>query len=261
MEAVDGVLWRWILFAGAHIGLGTRRVRRGLVARLGEQGFSVAFSVVAALAFTPLVRFYAAHRFEGPPGLAAGTHPVGNGLLTLLALGGIALAVAGLVGFRPSTMTPFGARVPAVRGLDRVTRHPFFVGVAVLAIAHTLLATRLVGTVFFGGRAAFTLVGMRIQDAKLLQQRGAPYADYLAATSAVPFAAVVAGRQTVAASELPWIALGVGLIVAGLLRWTHESILAREGLWVVVAVVGGAFSIMVRGFWRSRIRASAPFAR
>jgi uncharacterized membrane protein len=257
MEAVDGVVWRWILFAGAHIGLGTRRVRRGLVAQLGEQGFGVAFSVVAALTFTPLVRFYAAHRFEGPAGIAAATHPVWHGLLTVLALGGVALAVAGVVAFRPSTMSPFGARVPAVRGLDRVTRHPFFVGVAVLAIVHMLLASRLVGTVFFGGLAAFTLLGMRIQDAKLLHQRGAPYADYLAATSAVPFAAVVRGRQTVVASELPWIGFGVGLAAAVFLRWAHEGILAREGLWVIAVVVGGAFSILVRGFRRNRLRAAA----
>src|SRR5439155_441468 len=40
--------------------------------------------------------------------------------------------------------------VRAPRGVERVTRHPFFVGVALLASAHVLFATRLVGVVLAG---------------------------------------------------------------------------------------------------------------
>ena len=41
----------WLVFAGTHIGLTTRRVRGALVARLGEGGFTALFSVVASVAF------------------------------------------------------------------------------------------------------------------------------------------------------------------------------------------------------------------
>ena len=55
-----------------------------------------------------------------------------------------------------------------------MTRHPFFVGVALLASAHVLLATRLVGAVFFAGLAALAILGARHQDRKILARRGAP---------------------------------------------------------------------------------------
>jgi len=259
MTPVDGVLLRWALFAGTHIGLGTTRVRAALVARLGERGFAVLFSVLAALTFTPLVRFYAAHRFEGPPGVAAADVPLLRWPLAQTALAGATLGSAALVAFRPSTMTPFGARVPEVRGLDRITRHPFFVGVAMLGAAHALLATRLVGTAWFGCLTAFTVVGMRLQDRKLLRARGPAYARWLDATSATPFAALVAGRQTLPRWDVPWGPLAGGVVAALALRAAHPDILARDGLWVVIAVVGGAAVILLRGFRTTRGRAhTAP---
>src|SRR5207245_11692690 len=101
--------------------------------------------------------------------------------------------------------------IPAPRGLERVPRPPFFVGVALFALAHALLATRLVGTVGFGSLALLAIAGTRHQDAKLLARSGQPYADYLAATSAVPFAAVLAGRQ-----RFVWRELALGALAAGL---------------------------------------------
>jgi len=56
---------------------------------------------------------------------------------------------------------------PRAARVERVTRHPFFVGVALLASAHLLLATRLVGTVFFAGLAALAILGAWHQDRKL----------------------------------------------------------------------------------------------
>src|SRR5437899_13047458 len=57
--------------------------------------------------------------------------------------------------------------IRAPRGVERVTRHPFFVGVALLASAHVLLATRLVGAVFFAGLAALAILGAWHQDRTL----------------------------------------------------------------------------------------------
>ena len=62
------------------------------------------------------------------------------------------------------------------RGLERVTRHPFFVGVALLGAAHALLAPRLVGAVAMGSLALLAGVGAWFQDRKLLALRGERYA-------------------------------------------------------------------------------------
>src|SRR4030095_11369959 len=95
------------------------------------------------------------------------------------------------------------------RGIEKITRHPFFAGVGLFALAHALLATRLAGTVFFGGLLLLVVVGSWHQDRKLLARRGAPYAAYLANTSAVPFAAVLSGRQQLNWSDVA--ARGVAL--------------------------------------------------
>ena len=57
-----------------YVLLATQPVRSACVARLGERGFLALFSAVAVVGFTLLVRFYAAHRFEGPAGLALAGH-------------------------------------------------------------------------------------------------------------------------------------------------------------------------------------------
>ena len=102
MEPALGVALCWALFGGTHIGLGLPRVRRPLVARLGEWGFTLAFSAVAAASFTLLVRTYALHAAEGAAGLGwAGVPGVG-----LACLGAIWLGFALILPPSPSTRAP-----------------------------------------------------------------------------------------------------------------------------------------------------------
>jgi uncharacterized membrane protein len=233
MEPVLGVAVLLLLFAGTHIGLATGRVRAALLARLGEVGFAVLFSSVAALTFAAFIHQYAVHRFEGPPGLALGEVTAVRWLLMALIVAGVTLVVAGVVVFPASPMALFAERGAPPRGLARVTRHPFLVGMALLGSAHALLATRLVGTVVFGGLGLFAIAGAWHQDRKLRGLRGRPYAEYAAATSALPLAALVAGRQRVVWRELPLGALGLGLVAAYALRSVHASILSAGGAWVI----------------------------
>jgi len=248
----------WMLFGGTHVGLATGPVRARLVARLGELGFTLLFWLVAAASFALLVGYYAAHRLEGTPGLALGDLPVLRPLLLATIVTGIALASAALVSYPRSPMALFRDRVHPARGIERITRHPFFVGVALMAVAHTLLATRLVGTVFFACLVLLAVVGAWHQDKKLLVVRGWPYADYLATTSAVPFAAVVAGRQRLVYGELPLATLAAGLGLAFALRAIHAGIFAHGGAWVIAVVVGGAGILTLQSWRRARRLAARP---
>lgn len=237
----------WLLFGGSHIGLGVLRDR--LVARLGEIGFTVLFYVVAAVSFAALVTFYAAHRFAGAPGIGLGAVSGFGWLLTTLAACGVALCVPGLTTYARLPSALFSQPIRGVRGIERVTRHPFFAGMALFALAHLLLATHLVGTVFFAGLLLLATVGAWHQDRKLLARRGPAYARYLAATSAVPFAAIVAGRQPLAWRELPVAGLIFGLVLALAARAWHDSLFAGGGWWIVAVVVGGG-SVAGTAAWR-----------
>ncbi len=239
----------WLVFAGTHISLATTRVRAGLVARLGERGFLVLFSAVASVAFATMVWFYADHRLEGAPGLALG----GSGAPRLLLLGivvaGLVLVIASLVPYPGSAYAIGRDGPPEPHGLERITRHPFFVGVGMAAGAHALLAPHLIGAVFCAGLSLLALAGSWHQDRKLLARRGLPFAAFLAVTSLVPFAAILSGRQRLVLRELPWTSLVVAIPLIAFLRWAHPGIFAHGGAWVIAVVVGGAAVLMAQD-WR-----------
>jgi uncharacterized membrane protein len=242
----------WLLFAGTHVGLATLPVRRRLVARLGLAGFTLLFVGVAAVTFSLLVHTYAAHRFEGAAGLALGRYaPVRWLAITTIAVG-FASMTGAFATYPSSPMALVSRRVRAPRGLERVTRHPFFLGTALLGIAHALLATRLVGTVAFGGLALFSIVGALLQDQKLLALRGDGYAAYRAASSFLPFAAIARGRQQLAWRELPFGTLAVGLALAWVLRSVHEGILGAGGAYAIGAVLAGAGLLTLQDWLRVR---------
>jgi uncharacterized membrane protein len=257
MEPALGVALYWLLFGGTHVGLATRRVRGALVAHLGEWGFIGTFSLVAALTFTTLVRYYADHQLVGAAGLAAGANPLVRGLAIGSIVGGITLAVASLWTYPASPYALGNERVREPRGLERITRHPFAVGIAITATAHALLATRLTGTAFFAGLALLALAGSVHQDRKLRAARGAPYAHFVSVTSVVPFGAVLTGRQRIVWHELPWTALLGAVAAAYGLRVVHASIFAHGGAWVIGMTVGGA-AVLALQSWRQTTRSARP---
>ncbi len=252
MDPVLRVALAFGLFAATHVGLASLPVRRALVARLGRWGFIGLFTVVAWVTFGIAVSSYAAHAAEGPTGLALGRVPLLRELLVAaIALGSMLMSGA----FATYASSPYGIAgesVRAPRGLERVTRHPFFVGVALLGAAHALLATRLVGAVTMGSLALFAVAGAWFQDRKLLALRGRPYADYLAATSTLPFAAIAAARQRLAWRELPYGMLALGLALAWLLRAVHGRIFDHGGAYVIAALVVGPLAILLAEWRRER---------
>ena len=250
MEPGVVVALLWLVFGGTHVGLATGRIRRRLIARLGENGFAAVFWAVALASFTALVTYYAGHRLEGAPGLDLGRYAAVRAILTAVVVAGVTLMF--LMDYASSPTALFDQPIRTPRGVERITRHPFFAGAALLGLAHALLATRLAGTAFFAGLAALAIVGAWHQDRKLLARRGRPYAEYVAATSAVPFAAIVAGRQPFRPREIRLRALATGVVIAILLRAVHASILSHGGAWLVGAVVADAVTSTMRAWRRAR---------
>jgi uncharacterized membrane protein len=243
-----------VVFAGTHVGLATLPVRTRIVAQLGEQSFRWLFFGVAALSFTLLIVYYAEHRTAGAPGPALGTFPALRAALMSVAVIGVTLMAASFAAYPGGPYEHAGTARPA-RGLERVTRHPFFVGMILFAGAHSLLATRLIGSVLMLALGSLALVGSRHQDAKLARLRDRSFADYLASTSVAPFAAILRGRQQLVWREIPWGAVVAGLAIAAGLRQAHEDIFAHHGAWVLLVNVGGALAIMVASQLRDQRRA------
>ena len=253
MEPSITIAGYWLLFAGTHIGLATAPIRGRLVQRLGEVGFAAVFSLVATVTFALLVRAYAALHFEGALGLGLASVTGVRELLLVVSGAAMLLALASFARYPASPYAVYGGRHNAdPHGMERVSRHAFFAAMALFGAAHALLATRLVGTVFFGVLAVYSTLGAWHQDRKLLALRGAPYERYLAATSMIPFAAILAGRQRLVLRELPWLHLAAGLGLAVGLRAVHGAILSAGGAWVVAAVIGVAVVAGAESWWHAR---------
>ncbi len=96
-----------------------------------------------------------------------------------------------------------------------------------------------------------------MQDQKLQARLGAPYRAYRAATSAVPFAAILTGRQSIAWDEQPWGAFALGLALAWGLRMIHAHLFDFVGLGIVAVVLAGAAMATVGAEREAKARRNA----
>jgi uncharacterized membrane protein len=243
------VVWKcallWALFAGTHVGLATSPVRGPLVRALGERGFLAIFFGVASVLFPVLAAYYADHHAEGPPGPALGQVSWLRPVLVSAIVAGMMLMAGAFApkGYWSSPLLPLSRRVRGPVGLERITLHPFFSGTVLVFGAHALLSERLIGTVFSAGFVTLAVLGPLHQAHKLRAKKGATFGTYLSETSAVPFLAILQGRQQLVLHELPWGFLALGALLAWLVARGHEHILAWHGAPLSLGVVGGSWLI------------------
>jgi uncharacterized membrane protein len=242
----------WLVFGGTHVGLTWRPVRQRLVRALGETGFIVAYSTIAILTFGALAHYVAGHGYSKPHASLWVTIPPVRGALIAVSLAGFSLFITAVLGYPRLPMATFRHRVVPVRGIQQITRHPFFSGIALWAAAHALLAPSSVTFVFFLGVIILAFVGGLHQDRRLIAEMGEPYRAYVAATSFWPLVAVVTRRQKVTWREQPWLGYAVGVGASLALYRVHAHIFDRGGAYVIAFVsVGSVVAIL-----SSRARAS-----
>jgi uncharacterized membrane protein len=242
----------WLGFGGTHVGFAWAPVRRRLIAVLGELGYLLLYSAVAIVTFAALVRYVALHRFDEPYVSLLPTVPPVHGALLVVSAFGFALFIAGVVLYPRLPMAVFRHRAVPVRGIDQITRHPFFCGVALWAAAHALSSTSRVTFVFFVGFVVLSVVGAIHQDRRLVAEIGEPYRRYAAATSFWPFVALIAKRQKLRWHAQPWLAYGIGALAAFSVYQVHGQLLDRSGAYVVGVVFVGAVAAMLSSKARAR---------
>jgi uncharacterized membrane protein len=243
-EWVVTSLW-WLAFGGSHVALSWTPVRKPLVSRLGQSGFIALYSLIAIATFAGLAHHVALHRFDDPhPSLFATIPPVRGALLALSALG-FSFFIVAVVVYPGLPMAAFRHRAMPARGVQQLTRHPFFSGIALWAGAHALLAPSRVSFVFFVGAVVLCIVGGLHQDRRLIAELGEPYRNYVASTSFWPFVAVATKRQRVRWSEQPWLAYALGVGVSLGLYQVHAHIFDHEGAYVVGVVALGSIAALL----------------
>lgn len=189
------------VFLASHLGLSSTAVRGRLVGRLGEKGFQGLYALVALLALGAMIAGYvqASHvDFLWVPGHGLRHLPL---LIMPVAL---TLIAGGVLAPNPSAVGMADAldRTEPARGVLRVTRHPVMWGLALWAAVHILVNGDLASLLFFGGFLLTAILGSLHLDRRMAAEQGERWRRFAAATSYLPFAALLGGRQRWSWGEL-----------------------------------------------------------
>ena len=216
-----------VLFVGTHFLL-SHPLRRALVRAMGERGFLILYSLVAAVTLGWLVVAYRAAPME--PML----WPVGDGLwavATIVMLVASILFVGSLLG---NPALPTGGAPTSVpeqaRGVYAVTRHPMMWAFALWAACHALVYPEPSNLILVAAIAVLALVGAAMQDRKKEQLQPEQWRAWEARTSYWPFAAVAAGRARLGGFRPHDLAGGAVIWLAA--TWAHLPLAGwAAGVW------------------------------
>lgn len=217
------------LFVGTHL-LMSHPLRGPLVARLGERGFQIAYSVVAIATFILMVQAW-----RGIPA-SAPLWAVGDALwvfASLLVLFASILFMGSLIGnpALPALNAAAAAGRPA-RGVFAITRHPMMWGFALWGLAHMLVMPTPAQIALSATIILLALAGSAGQDSKKARAMGAAWQDWAARTSFLPFARQIGGAARWSEAVPRSHALLGGLVLWLAATWAHEALgYMAAGVW------------------------------
>jgi uncharacterized membrane protein len=205
-----------LFFPLSHFLISSTPLRAMSVNLLGEKRYSLGYSLLSVAALVWLIIAY-----RSAPSLPLWDAPqwLDLALVPIMVVSSV-LSVAGLTTPNP-VIVRSGAlfdRPDIVRGVLRVSRNPFFWGAGLFSIAHMIILGDVAGLLTFGSIGLLGIAGASILDAKKARQHGRAWDAFAAATSNIPFLAIIQGRQQLELREIGvWrIALGTCLSLGAL---------------------------------------------
>jgi uncharacterized membrane protein len=199
-------------------------VRDRLVALLGETPFRRVFALASLACLIWLWLGFRSARTSPWNEVLFTPHAAVAVLQVPLQLLAVLLIVAGVTTRNP-TIAGTGAAVSdraIVRGVLRISRHPFLWGVALFAVGHMLVAPSVLAWGFFGTLLVLALTGTLSIDAKRHRAFGDAWKAFATATSNVPFQAIATRRQRLKLGEIGWWRPLLAVTLYGLLVLAHR---------------------------------------
>jgi uncharacterized membrane protein len=207
-------------FVLLHLLVSGTRVRDALTGAIGEGPYMGLFSLASVACLTWLGFAFAAARTAPANSVMWSATPTTRDIQLVLQFFAFLLAVPGLTTPNPTSIRQQGVleRPDAIKGMLRITRHPFLWGVAIWAAGHLLVNGGIADLIFFGSLLLLALFGTTSIDAKRRRVLGESWDAFAARTSNIPFAAIIARRQKLDVAEIGWwrlvlaVAIWAGLI-------------------------------------------------
>jgi uncharacterized membrane protein len=213
---MDATVWiaLWAFsFLASHLIISSSAVRARLISAVGDQPYRGIYSLVAAATLGPLIYEFARNKHAGPIlWYLRAVAPI-RWLAWILMLAALILFVGSFINPNPGGMAAAGGGSTEPRGILKITRHPSFVAFSLFGIAHILMNGWAGDVIFFGMFPALGIIGGMHQDQRKIRELGEHYREFLAKTSLMPFAALVSGRVRWTSNDMPWAAIGAGVVL------------------------------------------------
>ena len=211
-------------FVLLHLLVSGTALRGALVGVLKEGPYMGLFSLASVGGIVWLSMAYGDARGLGPVYWDLGPGARHAGLLIMLLA--LLLVVPGLLTPNPTSVKQEGAldKPDAVKGMLRITRHPFLWGVSIWALGHLLSNGDLPSVILFGSMMALGVFGTVSIDAKRKKALGAKWDAFAAQTSNIPFGALLTGRQKLSLGEIGWWRLALAVAIWAGLLWAHPML-------------------------------------
>jgi len=211
-----------VFFDGIHFCISGTALRGKIVETIGEKAFRAIFSLLSVVGIVWLSRaFRQAEYIE-----LWGQVQTLRILALMVMLFAFLFVVLGIT--TPNPMAVGGEALLAahepVKGVQRVTRHPFLWGVTLWSLTHLLFNGDLASVVFFGAFLALAVGGPSSIDRKRKKTCGDAWDRFAALTSNVPFMAIIEGRNSLKLGELGWWRVILALFLYSLFLHLHRSL-------------------------------------
>lgn len=209
-------------FVGGHFVLSAPPIRAMLVSSIGEKTFAGMYSAIAIVNLVWLgFAFGAAPHVElwAAPAAARWIPILVTPLATLF-------VVCGVSQYNPTTVIDRfdSGRADAAPGILKVTRHPVMWAVGLWALAHIPPNGDLAALILFGSLAFLALFGTIRIEAKRRARDPEGFARFAAASSNIPFAAILAGRAGLSLADIGWLRIAIAALLYVVLFAVHRWI-------------------------------------
>ncbi len=209
-------------FLGIHLLVAGSSARTKIVGVLGERAWLASFSALSIAGISWLAYSFNQavagpnHLYWAAPGWAYHLSPL---VILVAAL----FAVIGVTTPNPTAVSAeaLAEKPETVKGILRITRHPFLWGATIWALWHVFVNGDKASIIFFGTFALLAMLGTFSIDDKKRKRLGDSWTGFAARTSNLPFAAIFAGRNQLKIGELGWWRILLALVIFGGLFYGH----------------------------------------
>jgi uncharacterized membrane protein len=211
------------VFVLLHLLVSGTRLRDALTGAIGEGPYQGLFSLASVACLIWLIFAFGPARTAADNQVFWSVTPLTRDVQLGLTLLAFLLIVPGLTTPNPTSVRQQGVldKPDAIRGMLRITRHPFLWGVAIWAAGHLMVHGDVAALLLFGSLFLLALFGTASIDAKRRRALGARWDAFAAKTSNLPFAAIVSRRQKLKIGEIGWWRLALAVVLWVAVLYAH----------------------------------------